>query len=261
MSGGGAGGNEHDDGDRPAHPSGSLATRGVLIVGGNNIASSLGSAATLNITGGGTVSGTGANGFIFSIVGRNGASGTLNISGAGSQLARRRRGRPEHAGPRRRSADAGRAPATRASWRRQRHDERHGRRLARHFRQRIRWTAVARDDGPAHRPVSTAPATVTVSGAGSSIIVSSSQAAARATPYLIVGNGGNAADDDQATAPWSRCSAAASATSRSTTPPPASGVLEHVRAAASSTHLASPSPTSAATAWRPSMPRPSTSTA
>ena len=59
---------------------------GVLNVGGNNTTSSVGSVATLNITGGGTVSGTGANGLVFSNVGRNGASGMINISGAGSQL-------------------------------------------------------------------------------------------------------------------------------------------------------------------------------
>ena len=45
-----------------------------------------GGTATLNITGGGTVSGSGPNGLVLVDIGRNNATGTVNISGAGSQL-------------------------------------------------------------------------------------------------------------------------------------------------------------------------------
>ena len=48
--------------------------------------SSTGGTATLNITGGGTVSGTGPNGLVIVSIGRNNATGTVNISGPGSQL-------------------------------------------------------------------------------------------------------------------------------------------------------------------------------
>jgi T5SS/PEP-CTERM-associated repeat protein len=59
---------------------------GILIVGGSNSVNSAGASATLNITGGGTVSGIGSNGLTFFVIGRNEATGTVNVSGAGSQL-------------------------------------------------------------------------------------------------------------------------------------------------------------------------------
>ena len=43
-------------------------------------------AVLFNITNGGTVSGTGSNGLLFMAVGQNQGSGTVNVSGAGSQL-------------------------------------------------------------------------------------------------------------------------------------------------------------------------------
>jgi T5SS/PEP-CTERM-associated repeat protein len=58
---------------------------GYINVGGNNGGSS-GGTATLNITAGGTVSGSGPNGLAFVGIGRNNATGTVNISGPGSQL-------------------------------------------------------------------------------------------------------------------------------------------------------------------------------
>jgi T5SS/PEP-CTERM-associated repeat protein len=58
---------------------------GVINVAASNAAASNGTA-TLNITAGGTVSGTGPNGLMIVNVGRNGGTGTLNISGPGSQL-------------------------------------------------------------------------------------------------------------------------------------------------------------------------------
>lgn len=59
---------------------------GAVIVGGANTANSTGATATLNITGGGSVAGTGPNGLTYVVIGRNQASGTVNVSGAGSQL-------------------------------------------------------------------------------------------------------------------------------------------------------------------------------
>ena len=60
---------------------------GILIVGGRNVVNSVGATATLNITEGGTVSGTGSNGLtVFVVIGRSQADGTVNVSGAGSQL-------------------------------------------------------------------------------------------------------------------------------------------------------------------------------
>jgi T5SS/PEP-CTERM-associated repeat protein len=59
---------------------------GILIVGGNSAANSAGANATLNITAGGTVSGIGPNGLNYVSIGRNQANGTVNVSGAGSQL-------------------------------------------------------------------------------------------------------------------------------------------------------------------------------
>jgi T5SS/PEP-CTERM-associated repeat protein len=59
---------------------------GVITVGGNSSIASAGANATLNITGGGTVSGTGPNGLNFMAVGQNLGTGTVNISGTGSQL-------------------------------------------------------------------------------------------------------------------------------------------------------------------------------
>lgn len=58
---------------------------GFINVGGNN-GSSTGGTATLNITGGGKISGTGNNGLAFVGIGRTNATGTVNISGPGSQL-------------------------------------------------------------------------------------------------------------------------------------------------------------------------------
>ena len=57
---------------------------GVINVGGS--VNGVGGNATLNITAGGTVSGTGANGLVLMHIGRNQATGTVNVSGAGSQL-------------------------------------------------------------------------------------------------------------------------------------------------------------------------------
>jgi T5SS/PEP-CTERM-associated repeat protein len=57
---------------------------GVLNVGGSG--NTIGGSATLNITAGGTVSGTGPNGLVFVDIGQNQATGTINISGPGSQL-------------------------------------------------------------------------------------------------------------------------------------------------------------------------------
>lgn len=59
---------------------------GVLNVGGSVSANSAGASAALNITAGGTVSGTGPNGLNYMAIGRNQATGTVNVSGAGSQL-------------------------------------------------------------------------------------------------------------------------------------------------------------------------------
>jgi T5SS/PEP-CTERM-associated repeat protein len=59
---------------------------GVLIVGGSSSANSAGANATLNITAGGTVAGTGPNGLSYAVIGRNQATGTINVSGVGSQL-------------------------------------------------------------------------------------------------------------------------------------------------------------------------------
>lgn len=59
---------------------------GVFTVGGGSSASSLGASATLNITAGGTVSGTGPNGLVFMSIGQNLGTGTVNVSGVGSQL-------------------------------------------------------------------------------------------------------------------------------------------------------------------------------
>jgi len=58
---------------------------GFINVGGNN-GTSTGGTATLNITAGGTVSGSGPNGLAFVGIGRSNATGTVNISGPGSQL-------------------------------------------------------------------------------------------------------------------------------------------------------------------------------
>ena len=58
---------------------------GYINVGGNN-GGSTGGTATLNITAGGTVSGSGPNGLAFVGIGRSNATGTVNISGPGSQL-------------------------------------------------------------------------------------------------------------------------------------------------------------------------------
>ena len=59
---------------------------GVFNVGGNSSLSTAGASATLNITAGGTVSGTGPNGLNFMAIGQNLGTGTVNVSGAGSQL-------------------------------------------------------------------------------------------------------------------------------------------------------------------------------
>ena len=58
---------------------------GFINVGGNN-GGSTGGTGTLNITAGGTVSGSGPNGLAFVGIGRSNATGTVNISGPGSQL-------------------------------------------------------------------------------------------------------------------------------------------------------------------------------
>ena len=57
---------------------------GVINVGGSP--GGIGGNASLNITAGGTVSGLGTNGLVFMRVGQNQATGTVNVSGAGSQL-------------------------------------------------------------------------------------------------------------------------------------------------------------------------------
>ena len=59
---------------------------GVLIVGGNSSQASKGATAVLNITGGGAIESTGSNGLTFVVIGRNQATGTVNVDGAGSQL-------------------------------------------------------------------------------------------------------------------------------------------------------------------------------
>ena len=59
---------------------------GILIVGGRHTAATAGANATLNITAGGTVAGTGPSGLSYVAIGRNQATGTINVSGAGSQL-------------------------------------------------------------------------------------------------------------------------------------------------------------------------------
>lgn len=57
---------------------------GILNIAGN--LTNTGGTATLNITGGGTVASTGANGLTLVEIGRNSGTGTVNISGVGSQL-------------------------------------------------------------------------------------------------------------------------------------------------------------------------------
>jgi T5SS/PEP-CTERM-associated repeat protein len=57
---------------------------GSIGVGGSS--TSVGGTATLNITAGGTVSGSGPNGLAIMQIGRNQATGTVNVSGAGSRL-------------------------------------------------------------------------------------------------------------------------------------------------------------------------------
>jgi T5SS/PEP-CTERM-associated repeat protein len=57
---------------------------GVINVGGSQ--GGVGGNATLNINSGGRVSGTGTNGLVFMSIGRNQSTGTVNVSGAGSQL-------------------------------------------------------------------------------------------------------------------------------------------------------------------------------
>jgi T5SS/PEP-CTERM-associated repeat protein len=59
---------------------------GFLSVGGTGSSASPGATATLNITAGGTVTGAGSNGLLGVVVGRNQTTGTLNITGAGSQM-------------------------------------------------------------------------------------------------------------------------------------------------------------------------------
>lgn len=160
---------------------------GVLNVGGNSTTSSIGSTATLNITGGGTVSGTGANGLLFSAVGQNRGSGTINISGAGSQLVLAGVGGQNTQGldgtggliqvGRDRGAGGGSGTINITTG----------------------GALVVSDNGQAAASGvgvdiargAGASGTVTVSGAGSSITVSSTGGGA-ATPYVNVGNGGNA---------------------------------------------------------------------
>ena len=59
---------------------------GVITLGGSSFVSSPGANSTLNITAGGTVSGTGANGLSFVAIGQSLGTGTVNVSGVGSQL-------------------------------------------------------------------------------------------------------------------------------------------------------------------------------
>ena len=59
---------------------------GLVTVGGSSFVSSAGANATLNITGGGSVAGTGTNGLVFMVIGQNLGTGTVNVTGAGSQL-------------------------------------------------------------------------------------------------------------------------------------------------------------------------------
>jgi hypothetical protein len=61
---------------------------GALNVGGNTTS---GRRHAAHITAGGTVSGTGPNGLEIVSIGRNGATGTVNISGPGSRCSCRRR--------------------------------------------------------------------------------------------------------------------------------------------------------------------------
>jgi T5SS/PEP-CTERM-associated repeat protein len=162
---------------------------GVVNVGGGMV-SAAGSTATLNITGAGSVSGTGANGLMFSNVGQGGASGTINISGAGSQLVLAGVGGLNTQGLDGTGAvmvvgrDRGAAAGGGGNG-------------------AVNITAggglVVSDNGQAAASGvgvdiargADASGTVTVSGAGSSITVSSTGGGA-ASPYVNVGNGGTA---------------------------------------------------------------------
>lgn len=157
---------------------------GAINVGGTN--TSAGGTGTLNITAGGTVAGTGPNGLTFVGIGRfGGGIGTVNISGAGSQLALSGVGGQNTQGldgvgglvivggtgsvsgtlnvtngGSLSISDGGQAAATGSM----------GLRLA---------------DGASS-------GTAVISGAGSSIVVSSTAAGTGTSPYVIVGNGGDA---------------------------------------------------------------------
>ena len=151
-----------------------------------NVGAGSGGTATLNITAGGTVSGSGPNGLVLVDIGRNGATGTVNVNGAGSQLTVAGVG-----GQNTQTLDgvgglvivggnngqSGTLNVTGGG------------------------SVVISDNGFTAATGSmglrigdrttNASGTVTVSGAGSSIVVSSTSSSP-VTPYVIVGNGGNA---------------------------------------------------------------------
>ena len=161
---------------------------GVITVGGNSSVASPGSTATLNITSGGTVSGTGANGLLFVVAGQNQGSGTINISGQGSQLLVAGVGGQNTQGldgvgglvviGRTRGGGGGSGTLNVTGG----------------------GTLSISDNG---LPASTgsmglqlasgvgSSGAVTVSGVGSSIVVSSTNGSTATSPYVLIGNGGN----------------------------------------------------------------------
>ena len=160
---------------------------GYINVGGNN-GLSAGGTGTLNITAGGTVSGSGPNGLSFVGIGRTNATGTVNISGPGSQLVVAGVG-----GQNTQGLDGVGGLVLVGS---------NGNGLSGTLNVTNGGSLVISDNGLVASTgsmglrigdhVGSVSGTVTVSGAGSSIVVTSTGGSAT-TPYVLVGNGATGA--------------------------------------------------------------------